>query len=266
MATLSALHVFPVKSCAAQAPREARVEPRGLVDDRRWMIVDADGKFMTARKHPRMTLVNAHVDVGILRVTAPGMATQQVRPDADTDARLDVTVWGSMVSARRADAPSDEWISTYLGQHAHFVHMDEHAGRPIDANYAHIGDEVSFADGFPLLLISQAALDGLNERLARPLPMLRFRPNLVVAGTAAHAEDDWRRIRIGGIEFDVVKACTRCVVTTVDFERGEFGADGEPLRTLLGYRRTAAGVTFGQNLIPRGSGTLRIGDEVTVLA
>lgn len=267
MATLSALHVFPVKSCAAQAPREARVEPRGLVDDRRWMIVDAEGKFMTARKHPRMTRVNASIDAGILSVSAPDMARQEVRPDADTASRRDVTVWGSNVSARRAEARADAWISKYLGQPAHFVHMDEHAGRPIiDADFAGAGDEVSFADGFPLLLISQAALDGLNERLAKPLPMLRFRPNLVVSGTAAHAEDDWRHVLIGGVEFDVVKACTRCVVTTIDFERGEFDVDGEPLRTLLGYRRSAAGVTFGRNLIPRRTGTLRIGDEVNVLA
>jgi uncharacterized protein YcbX len=132
--------------------------------------------------------------------------------------------------------------------------------------HSQTGDEVSFADAFPLLLISRAALDGLNARLAKPVSMLRFRPNLVVEGVAAHAEDGWKRIRIGEVEFDVAKACTRCVFTTVDPMRGERDPDGEPLRTLIGYRRTADGVTFGQNLIPRSAGSVRVGDAVEVLA
>jgi uncharacterized protein YcbX len=135
-----------------------------------------------------------------------------------------------------------------------------------DGKYGNDDDEVSFADGFPLLLISQAALDQLNAKLAAPVPILRFRPNLVVAGTAPHAEDGWKRIRIGTIEFEVLKPCTRCVFTTVDFERGAFDAAGEPLRTLTKYRRSPDGVTFGQNLIPRGAGTIRVGAPVEVLA
>jgi len=266
MPTLSALHIFPVKSCAPLALSEASVEPRGLVEDRRWMVVDAHGRFLTARKHPRMTLVDAHIVAGTLHVAAPGMPALAIRPDDDRGARLDVSVWGSSLSARCADAQSERWISDWLGQPARFVFMDEIAERAVDPAHAQPGDTVSFADGFPMLLISQAALDGLNERLARPVPMLRFRPNLVVAGTAAHAEDGWRRIRVGAVEFDVVKPCTRCVLTTVDHTRGEFDADGEPLRTLLGYRRTPTGVTFGQNLIPRSAGTLRVGDAVAVLA
>jgi len=150
------------------------------------------------------------------------------------------------------------------------VHMDAACARPMkakyDGRYGNDDDEVSFADGFPLLLISQAALDQLNAKLAAPVPMLRFRPNLVVAGTAPHAEDHWKRIRVGTIEFEVLKPCVRCVFTTVEFERGAFDPSGEPLRTLLKYRRSAEGVTFGQNLIPRGRGTLRRGDAVEVLA
>jgi hypothetical protein len=144
--------------------------------------------------------------------------------------------------------------------------MDATCVRAVSPDYGQPGDEVSFADGFPLLLISQAALDLLNTKLAAPVPMLRFRPSIVVTGTQAHAEDDWKRIRVGAIEFDVVKPCIRCVFTTVDFTRGEFDPGGEPLRTLLTYRRTPAGVSFGQNLIPRGVGTLRTGDAVEVLA
>ena len=140
--------------------------------------------------------------------------------------------------------------------------MDAGVTRPMTDAHSQAGDEVSFADAFPLLLISRAALDGLNARLAKPVSMLQFRPNLVVDGAPAHAEDGWKRIRIGEVEFDVAKPCTRCVFTTVDPLRGERDPDGEPLRTLIGYRRNGDGVTFGQNLIPRSLGTLRIGDAV----
>jgi uncharacterized protein YcbX len=136
----------------------------------------------------------------------------------------------------------------------------------VNPDYSKPGDEVSFADAFPLLLISQAAVDALNMKLPRAVPMLRFRPNLVVEHTAPHAEDGWKRIRVGAVEFDLVKPCSRCVFTTVDFTNGTFDPSGEPLRTLTTYRRTERGVTFGQNVIPRGSGTVRVGDEVEVLA
>jgi uncharacterized protein YcbX len=144
--------------------------------------------------------------------------------------------------------------------------MDDDCLRHVDPDYSQPDDIVSFADGYPLLLISQAALDLLNAKLAQPVPMLRFRPSLVIAGTAPHAEDGWKRVRIGGVEFDVAKPCIRCAFTTVDFERGAFDPSGEPLRALLTYRRTPKGVSFGQNLIPRGAGTLRVGDALEVLA
>ncbi len=198
-ALLSTLHVYPVKSCAPLTPAEAEVEPRGLAGDRRWMVVDANGKFMSARKWPRMLLVRAQPVDGGIAVEAPGMGPQVVRMHADPAVRRDVTVWGSTVSARCAEAEADAWISAFLGSDARFVHMDAVALRPVDPDYARAGDTVSFADGFPLLLISQAALDRLNEKLAEPVPMLRFRPNLVVSATDAHAEDTWKRVAIGGI-------------------------------------------------------------------
>ena len=184
--------------------------------------------------------------------------------------RVATAVWGAAVSPLLADAAAHEWISAFLGAPHRLVHMDAACVRPrkakYDGRYGTDDDEVSLADGFPLLLVSQGSLDLLNAKLAQPVPMLRFRPNLVVAGTAAHAEDEWRSIRVGACEFDVLKPCVRCVFTTVDFERGERDPGGEPLRTLAKYRRTADGVTFGQNLIPRKLGTVRIGDEVEVLA
>lgn len=263
---LSALYLYPMKSCAPLLREQARVQPRGLEHDRRWMVVDGTGRFLTGRQLASMTRIQAQpTDTGGLALSAPGCEGIEVAVPADVP-RMRVTVWDSTVDARPAGREADDWLSAVLGRPLRLVHMDEGARRPVDARYAQPGDEVSFADGFPLLLISQAALDHLNTRLARPVAITRFRPNLVVDGCAPHAEDGWRRIRIGTVEFDVVKPCVRCVFTTVDPERGERDPDGEPLRTLLTYRRTPKGVTFGQNLIPRGTGTLRIGDPVTVLA
>lgn len=264
-ASLAAIHVYPVKSCAAQDPQQAWVEPRGLAGDRRWMVVDAAGKFVTARKHPRMVLIRAEPAAGQLQLSAPGMPALQLHV-GEADTRVSVQVWDSAVVAASATAVADAWISDYLGFPARFVHMDADCRRAIDGTYARSGEEVSFADGFPLLLISQAALDGLNERLSRAVEMRRFRPNLVVTGTLAHAEDGWRSIRIGEVVFDLPKACVRCVLTTVDPDRGEFDPSGEPLRTLLTYRRGEKGVTFGQNLMPRNAGSIRCGDKVEVLA
>lgn len=265
MTHLAGLYVYPLKSAAPLRRDSGEVERRGLAHDRRWMVVDAQGSFLTARKYPRLTLIRAQPDGDWLTLEAPCMPRLQLKPQHN-DRRDDIIVWDSRVRALFAEANAQAWISEFLGLPAQFVFMDSTCMRPVDPKYSTPGDEVSFADGFPLLLISQAALDHLNTKLHEPIPMLRFRPNLVVAGTQPHAEDDWKRIRIGGIEFDLVKPCMRCTIPTINIERGKFDPDGEPLRTLKTYRRTAKGVSFGQNLIPRGVGTLRIGDVVEVLA
>jgi uncharacterized protein YcbX len=263
--TLASLHIYPLKSCAPLALDAAFVESRGIANDRRWLVTDADGRFVTGREEPRLTLIHALPDGDALHLSAPGC--DDLRLVATTNAaRVRVRIWNSEVDAQPGGADADAWISRFLGRPARLFHMDDSCRRAVDPDHSRPGDIVSFADGFPLLLISQSALDDLNARLARPVPMLRFRPNVVVAGTAPHAEDEWKRVRIGDIEFDVVKRCIRCVFTTVDFERGAFDPDGEPLRTLIGYRRTEKGVSFGQNLIPRGLGTLRVGDAVEVVA
>ena len=205
-----------------------------------------------------------------LHLSAPGLPELHVAAPPAGGLRARSSVWGAAVDPLLAADDAHAWISRHLGTPCRLVHMDAECRRKMkakyDGKYGTDDDEVSLADGFPLLLISQAALDQLNTRLARPVPMLRFRPNLVVAGTAPHAEDGWKRIRIGETEFDVEKPCIRCVFTTVDFERGERDPDGEPLRTLMTYRRGPDGVSFGQNLIPRRLGTLRVGDAVEVVA
>lgn len=262
---LSDLYLYPIKSSAPLEMQTAVVEPRGLQHDRRWMVVDADDRFLTGRELPRLTLVRAQPMPTGLSLDAPGMPSLFV-PFPQTEATVSVNVWKNEVAAKPANSEAGAWLSEFLRQPARLVHMDAAVSRVMTDPYSQLGDEVSFADAFPLLLISRAALDGLNARLAKPVSMLQFRPNLVVDGVAAHAEDGWKRIRIGEVEFDVAKACTRCVFTTIDPIRGERDPDGEPLRTLIGYRRTANGVTFGQNLIPRSPGSVRVGDAVEVLA
>jgi uncharacterized protein len=263
--TLSELWIYPLKSGAALPVAQTEVLTRGLMHDRRWMVVDADGRFLTGRQIPRLTQVRATLVENRLRLDAPGCTTLLVDAPTPRSPRLGVVVWRDHVDAVACAPAADAWLSEFLGRPVRLAHMDEVATRGVDPTYAWAGDEVSFADGFPMLLISEASLAGLNARLLAPVPMTRFRPNFVVAGCEAHAEDSWRRIQIGFVEFDVVKACTRCVFTTVDTERGEFDASGEPLNTLKSYRRSPTGITFGQNLIPRSGGTISLRDPIRIL-
>ena len=262
---VASLHLYPLKSCAPLDADVLEITPRGPACDRRWLAVDADGRFLTARQHPRLVGIRAYPDAHGIALSADGMAPLHVATPGDEAARRDVVIWDDRVQAIDAGDAAAAWLSRYLGLAARLVHMDATVHRPVDPDYAEAGDEVSFADGYPLLVISQSALDELNSRLASPVPMARFRPNVVVTGAAPHAEDTWRRIRVGDVEFDAVKACTRCVFTTIDPTTMTHDPAGEPLRTLLGYRRTPKGVSFGMNLIPRGTGRIGRGDAVVVL-
>jgi uncharacterized protein len=265
MGQLAAIHLHPLKSCAPFAVPTAAVRPRGLRDDRRWLAVDADGRFLTGREHPRLTLIEAAPTGTGLRLAAPGMAPLQVSRPQPGSARRDVVIWQSVVDAADAGDAAAEWLGDYLQQPARLVHMDRASQREVGGERSLAKATVSFADSAPLLLVSQAALDGLNARLATPVTMGRFRPNLVVDGVAAHAEDGWRRVRIGLVEFEALKPCVRCVFTTVDPATAMRDPHGEPLRTLANYRRSEGGVRFGQLFVPCGAGDLRVGDPVQPL-
>jgi uncharacterized protein YcbX len=261
-ASLAALALYPVKSCAALTPTAWPVGPAGLDHDRSWLVVDADGRFLTQRTDPALAVVRPELRPGALRLHAPG--GQVDVPVGDEARQRPVEVWGFTGPAVDAGDEAAALLTEHLGRTARLVRPAPGFARPADPE-AGPGVPVLFADGFPLLVASTASLTDLNTRLAQPLPMDRFRPNLVVAGAPAWAEDRWRSIRIGGTAIDLVKPCTRCAVTTVDQATGR--RDGaEPLRTLATFRRGARGVLFAMNAVPRGSGTLRLGDQVQVVA
>ncbi|MEV7521157.1 MOSC N-terminal beta barrel domain-containing protein [Streptomyces sp. NPDC091371] len=268
---VQALHVHPVKSVAGTAPDEAIVEPWGLSGDRRWALVDAEGMVITQRQQPRLALASARpLDGGRIAVSAPGMAELVVEVPGPGPLEPVVLFGQKIETVPAADAAGD-WFGAYLGVPVRLVHMDEPAvRRPVDPDYALPGETVSLADGYPLLLATLASLDALNSLIARgdhpeegPLPMNRFRPNVVVAGAEAWAEDGWRRVAIGDAEFRGVRECGRCIVTTTDQMTAERGK--EPLKTLARHRRIGKSLAFGRLLVPVRLGTVRVGDEVRVL-
>ena len=264
MIRVSGLYVYPIKSCSGSAVREASVGATGFDLDRRWMVVDGGGVFLTQRRHPRMALIGVRVETNRLVVDAPGAGKLGVSFSDPGRPVVEVEVWNDRCRAVDEGAEAAEWFSDFFGFHARLVRLAGDHARPVGSAAARPGDWVSFADGFPFLLLSQESLDGLNQRLAEPLPMNRFRPNIVVSGCAAHAEDDWQRVKIGDLPFRLAKPCARCVVTTTDQATGDRGA--EPLRTLATYRLQGRQINFGQNIIHEGRGTLRVGDEVSVLS
>lgn len=257
MLRIESLHTYPVKSCAALAHDTAHVDARGLAGDRRYMVVDANGRFVTGRERPELVLVAARPRPDGLTLTAPGMDDLDV--DTPQGPAVDVRIWRDDTTARRAGPDADAWFSDYLGRDCRLVYQDEEDLRPARTVRGDPSDApVSFADGYPLLLIGTASLADLNTRLSTPVAMSRFRPNVVVSTQTPYVEDTWRAVRIGGVEFDVIKRCARCIFTTVDPLSGEKHPGGEPLKTLRNYRldKEARGVMFGVNLIPRGPGTV----------
>ncbi len=260
------INIYPIKSTRRIALNESEVLPRGLPWDRRWMLVDEDSKFITARRHPSLAMVQTEIDGDSLVVAADAGGVLHLPLYPGQRETIPVTVWRDSVDAVVTNPEADAWFSDYLGLSCRLVQMTDDLTRGVDQDYGQPDDEVSFADGFPMLLITEASLADLNSRLDNPVDMRRFRPNLVVDGDAPYAEDGWQRFRVGEVEFEGVKNCSRCVFTTVDPDRGIKSPDKEPLHTLSTYRRRPeGGVFFGQNLIPRGSGVIRVGDSVSLL-
>jgi uncharacterized protein YcbX len=262
--TLSAITVYPVKAIRGVPRETAMVETAGLRGDRRWVIVDADGRFISQRTHARLALVRGSQEGSLLLLEAPGAPPLRVDAAERPGLRLQVRIWKDTVDARAGFERADTWLSSYLGQKCRLAFMDARCRRPLKEHLPGGTGTVSFADGYPCLLASEASLADLNARMAVDLPMDRFRPNLVVAGCGAFAEDGWRRLAVGEAEFAVAGPCARCSVTTVDQDSGR-SESAEPLRTLATFRCGPDGVEFGVNLTVIRPGRVAVGQPVTIL-
>ncbi len=261
MITVAALYIYPVKSCAGVRRAQATLDVRGLRHDRSWMIVDGHGEFVTQRGHPRLALITPQIEADMLHLTAPEGQAVSVPTTGVVGPTRRVRVWHDWCEAVDQGDAAAQFFSDWLGEFVRLVKMADSFERRVDPRYAKAPALTGFSDGYPLLLVSEASLDDLNARLDTPLPMNRFRPNLVVTGCERYAEDGWQQIRINSIAFDVAKPCERCTVTTTDQATGGRGV--EPLHTLATYRRVGTKVYFGQNIIHRTTGTLAVGEPVT---
>ncbi|MGD1856751.1 MAG: MOSC domain-containing protein [Leptolyngbyaceae cyanobacterium] len=261
---LSGLTTYPIKSAAGIKLTQAQVTSRGLKHDRRWMICDRSGKFLTQRKFPKLALIQVAVKEALhLSIGSTSIALTAVPPEPKP---ISVNVWGDCCTAWYMGDEAAQYLSDYLGLEVQLVYMPDTTHRPAD--HGRFDTANSFSDAYPFLLISEASLADLNSRLntqSEPsVPMNRFRPNLVVTGCEAFAEDGWKQIKVGNIMFDVAKACSRCSIPGVEQTTGEQGK--EPLKTLATYRRWDSAIWFGQNLIAHSEGQLTVGDTVAVLA
>ncbi|KHT64211.1 flavodoxin [Photobacterium gaetbulicola] len=260
--TLSQINIFPVKSIAGINLSHAWVEQQGLSFDRRFMVSRLDGSMITARKHPQLVKVSAALVSNGLVLDYPGLPPLTLRYDDFTMVESAATVWKDTFNAYLTTQAANDWFSQIIGESVQLLYTGEQSQRL----RAKINQPVSFADGYPLLVISEASLEALNARSPQQHTMDQFRTNLVVSGTEPFAEDGWKRIRIGDVEFEVVKPCARCILTTVDPATGEFNALKEPLNTLSSFRSDGSGeVFFGQNLVALNEGIIRAGDKIEVL-
>ncbi len=259
---IAALAIYPVKGLRAVPLDRVEVERCGFAGDRRWAIVRPTGQVLTQRELPAMARIDARLDGRMLRLETAGHGGVDARP---TDHPVTMTIWGTAVPTLAANPEASEWLSAVLGTPCTLAYMPDPTARPVTPDLAQPGDHVSLADGFPILLTSTGSLDDLNGRLGRTVPMARFRPNLVISGAPAWAEDSWTRIEAGPLGLRLASPCSRCKVITLDQDTGDNPARNEPLKTLGTFHRDERGrITFGWNVIPESTGTLWVGDVLTL--
>jgi uncharacterized protein len=263
MMQLAAINLYPIKSARGISLPAGQLDDFGLTADRRWMVVDAAGRFVSQRESHRMALIEVALDGKDLVVSGAGEGALRI-PVPREEARTErVTIWDDECLAQDGGQEAAAWFSRFLGTPVRLMYMPPATFRTVNPNYVPEKRRVSFADAYPLLLTTEGSLEDLNRRMGQPLPMNRFRPNLVVTGSEPFAEDQWKTIAVAEVTFDVVKPCDRCITTTINQSTGEAGK--EPLRTLATFRKWNGQVYFGQNLVHRSLGILRVGDAVVRL-
>lgn len=259
---LSEINVYPIKSASGISLKNAKVGEKGLESDRRWMLVDAKGKFISQRSNPELSLVAVSIEKDGLTVKhkVKNYGNLFIPFEVDEEYQKEVEVWDEKCFAVPVSNAADCWFGKVLGMPCQLVYMPDNSKRIVDPKYSSGKETVGFADGFPFLLIGQSSLDNLNSKLEKPVEMNRFRPNLVFTGGEPFIEDTWKEFKIGTITFYPVKPCARCVITTVDQETAESGS--EPLATLSTFRKKNNKVLFGQNLIHEGIGIINVGNPL----
>lgn len=258
---VSALFVHPVKSMRGIHYASAYASHQGLLHDREWLVTRQDGSFITAREFPQLLLLEATPIPGAIVLQAPDRSPIAAMTSVYTRS-INTRVWKDAFCGYHGDRDVDAWLSDYLGCACQLLWLGARSTRRQQTTE----HGLSFADGYPYLLITEASLAALNAELANPIDARAMRPNLVIAGTKPYEEDDWQLIRIGECLFDVAKPCTRCVLTTIDPATGIRNTEGEPLKTLIRTRRRKEGVCFGINLVLREEGMVRCSDDVEILA
>lgn len=268
--TLAEIWIYPIKSLAGISLQKSLVLAKGLQYDRRWMLVDENGRFLTQREHPEMALFQVVIENNHLLISKKLLASNNKHNEISFDinaepvgAVLKVQIWKNEVEAFEVNPTFSAWFSDQLNLKCKLVYFPEKNQRDIDSEYVKNKEQVSLADGYPILIIGQSSLDVLNKKLDQPVPMNRFRPNFVFSSRQAHEEDTWKNFKIGQLYFEGVKPCGRCVLTTVNQETGALGV--EPLKTLSAYRKQNGKVNFGENIIARGEGEVKVGDKIEVI-
>ncbi|MEN9908977.1 MAG: hypothetical protein RLZZ540_2126 [Bacteroidota bacterium] len=269
MLKLSEIWIYPVKSLGGIALQQSKVTDRGLEHDRRWLLVDENGCFITQREHPKLALFQPEITADLLKIShkdaQESIAVSLYPSLSETVKIIKVTVWEDVVEAFEVSSGASDWFSNILGFKVRLVYMPEESLRKVDSDYAVSPNDVtSFSDGFPFLIIGQSSLDDLNSRMAKAVSIRRFRPNFVFSGGEAYEEETWKEFTIGTLSFYGVKPSGRCVMITVDPESGTISGK-DPLLTLSKYKNVGNKVIFGQNVIAQQHGSLKVNDVVTVV-
>ncbi|MDA0683740.1 MAG: MOSC domain-containing protein [Bacteroidetes bacterium] len=264
---IASLHIFPIKGLRGISVARARITKRGLEHDRRYMLTTPDGRFISQRSHPALARLAVRMNVVSDLVTAscsitdPEGRTLHLPLIQEGGLSVKVDIWGDAVSALAGFVEANQFFSAYLGEEVQLVWMPPMADRPIDPDFSKPTDQVSFADGYPILVLGSASIEELNQRLTEPIPLNRFRANIIVSGARPWQEDEWTSLRASSVHLRLVKKCARCVVITIDQETGISGR--EPTATLATYRREGNNVMVGMNAIPEGrEGEIMVGDKI----